>query len=183
MSEIKLAKEKMAKTVESFKHTLAGVRAGRAHPSLLQHIQVEYYGSNTALNQLANVTVEDSRTLKVTPWDKTQLKAISKSIFESDLGINPVEKSDSIYLPLPALNQERRMELIKLVKNEGEDYKVTIRNIRRDTNAYFKNELKEKNITEDEARKSDESVQKLTDEFIAQIDALLKEKQEELLEI
>ncbi len=175
--------QRMQKSVDVLKDNLAKIRTGRAHPSLLDHVVVPYYGTDTPLSQVANVTVSDSRTLAVTPWEKTMTEAVDKAIRESDLGLNPVTAGDVIRVPLPALTEERRKELVKVVRNEVETGRISIRNIRRDVISDAKSELKEKLITEDALRQLEDEVQKLTDQFIAEADTLLKIKEAELMEV
>ena len=177
------ADRRMNKSIEAFKHELAKIRTGRAHPSLLEHVTVNYYGSDVPLNQAANINVLDARTLGITAWDKKMVPEIEKATLNSDLGLNPVTTGELIRVPLPALTEERRKELIKVVRNEGEQAKVAVRNIRRDANHSLKELIKEKNITEDNERKAEDNVQKLTDDHIAQIDKILEEKEKEMMEI
>lgn len=177
------AKVKMGKSVESLKGDLAGVRTGRANTALLDNITVDYYGSSTALNQVANVAVADSRTLSITPWEKDMVAPIEKAIMTSSLGLNPVSAGMVIRLPLPPLTEERRKEMVKVVHGHGEGCKIAIRNIRRSANQDFKTLLNEKDITEDELHQSEDSIQKLTDQFVAKVDVLVKEKEAELMEI
>ncbi len=177
------AAERMQKSVDSLAGELQRVRTGRAHPSLLEHIQVDYYGTMTPLKQVANITVDDARTLSVAPWEKPMVQVIEKAIMESDLGLNPMTAGTLMRIPLPPLTEERRREMVKLVKNTGEGAKVAVRNIRRDANGDFKELLKEKEITEDEERGAQDSVQKLTDTFVGKIDAALAVKEKELMEV
>lgn len=177
------ADRRMNKSLEAFTHELAKIRTGRAHPSLLEHVTVNYYGSDVPLNQASNINVLDARTLGITAWDKKMVPDIEKAILNSDLGLNPVTTGDLIRVPLPALTEERRKELIKVVRNEGEQAKVAVRNIRRDANHSLKELIKEKSITEDDERKAEDKVQKLTDDHIAQIDKILEEKEKEMMEI
>ncbi|MDH5302324.1 MAG: ribosome recycling factor [Gammaproteobacteria bacterium] len=177
------AEKRMKKTIESFKHDLTKIRTGRANASLLDNITVEYYGSQVPLSQVANVNVSDARTLTVAPWEKSMVKAIEKAIMSSGLGLNPVVNGDIMRVPLPALTEERRRDLIKVVKSEGEGAKVAIRNIRRDVLTDVKAQLKEKTITEDEERRGQDQIQKITDKYIHEVDDLLKVKEAELLEI
>lgn len=174
---------RMKKCIESLKTELAKLRTGRAHPGLLDHIMVSSYGSDMPLNQVASVSVSDARTLTVTPWDKGMLANIEKAIRISDLGLNPASAGNAIRVPLPPLTEERRREMVKLVKQEGENAKVAVRNIRRDGNDELKKKLKDKEISEDEERRSQEQIQKLTDKFIAEVDSLLSQKEKELMEI
>ncbi len=177
------AASRMDKSLESLKAELARIRTGRAHPSLLEHVHVEYYGSEVPINQAANVAVEDSRTLAVTAWDKSMVGKIEKAILTSDLGLNPATAGTVIRVPLPALTEERRGELSKVVHGEGEQAKVAIRNIRRDANHHIKELLKDKQITEDEQRKAETDIQQLTDRHCEQVDGMVVEKEKELMEI
>ena len=179
----KRTRERMQKSIESLKHELAKIRTGRAHPSLLEHVKVDYYGSEVPISQVANVTIEDSRTLTVTPWEKTMVQAVDKAIRSSDLGLNPATTGLVIRVPMPPLTEQRRKELIKVVRHEGEGGKVAIRNIRRDANAEIKTALKEKQISEDQERRVEEQIQKLTDQSIKEIDVLLDEKEADLMAI
>ena len=180
---IKDAEVRMGKSVESLKIELTKIRTGRAHPSLLDQIQVDYYGAATPINQVANVAVEDSRTLSVTPWEKDMVQKVEKAIMSSDLGLNPATAGTVIRIPMPPLTEERRRDLVKVVKHEAEGARVAIRNIRRDANSDFKDLLKEKEISEDEERKAEESIQKVTDSYIAKIDQVLADKEAELMEV
>jgi ribosome recycling factor len=180
---IKDAEMRMQKSVESFKVDIAKVRTGRAHPSLLEHLRVDFYGTSTPLNQVANVTVSDARTLSITPWEKKMIPVIEKAIMTSDLGLNPATNSDVIRVPLPALTEQRRKELSKVVRNEAEDARISVRNARRDANTELKDQLKDKAIAEDEERRLSENIQKITDKFIAEIDHLLAAKEAELMAI
>lgn len=173
----------MAKAIESLKSELNKLRTGRAHPGLLEHIKVDYYGNPTPLNQIASVTVTDSRTLSVTPWDKTMVQPIEKAIINSDLGLNPNTAGTVIRVPLPSLTEERRKDLVRVVKTEAENARIAVRNIRRDANSNIKNLYKEKQIGEDEERRAQENIQRLTDDFIKEIDEILADKEKELLEI
>ena len=177
------ADDRMNKTLETLKHELVKIRTGRAHTSLLDHITVDYYGSNVPVNQAANVSVLDARTLAITAWDKKSIPAIEKAILNSDLGLNPVTAGEVIRIPLPPLTEERRKELIKVVRAEGEKAKVAVRNIRRDANHSFKEKIKDKTISEDDEHRGEETVQKITDDHISKIDKLIEEKEKELLEI
>ena len=177
------AGERMGKSVEACRHELSKIRTGRAHPSLLDHITVEYYGADTPLSQVANGAVEDSRTLSITPWEKSMVQVIEKAIMTSDLGLNPNTAGTVIRVPLPPLTEERRKDLIRVVRHEVEGSRVAIRNIRRDANGDLKELLKEKEISEDEERRGQETVQKLTDQYIAEVDKLLEAKEAELMEI
>lgn len=177
------AELRMQKGLEAFKQEISKLRTGRAHPSLLDHIRVDYYGTETPLSQVANVTVGDSRTLVITPWEKKMMSVIEKAIMTSNLGLNPATTSDIIRIPLPALTEERRKELIKVAKSEAEEARVTVRNIRRDANNAFKELLKKKEIAEDEERRLTDNVQKLTDKSIADIDSVLSAKESDLMAI
>ena len=177
------AETRMGKSVESLKGDLIKIRTGRAHPSLLEHITVEYYGSEVPLTQVANVNVADARTLSVTPWEKPMVQVIEKAIINSDMGLNPATAGEVIRIPLPPLTEERRKDLIKVVRQEGEGAKVAIRNIRRDVLGDIKTLLKEKEITEDEERQSQDEIQKITDKYVAMVDEVLKEKEKDLMEI
>jgi ribosome recycling factor len=177
------AANRMGKSIEVLKSEFAKIRTGRAHPSLLDQITVSYYGVDTPLSQIANVAIEDSRTLTVTPWEKTMVQAIEKAIMTSDLGLNPATSGLLIRIPLPVLTEERRRELVKLVKQEAENGKVAIRNIRRDANSEIKEALKEKLVSEDEAHGGEEKIQKLTDKYIKEVEKLLEGKEADLLSI
>lgn len=177
------AESRMLKSIEAFKVEISRVRTGRAHPAFLEKVMVDYYGSATPLNQVANVTASDSRTLMVTPWEKTMVAAVEKAILNADLGLNPATSGNAIRVPMPALTEERRKELIKVVRNIAENGRVAIRNIRRDANATIKDLLKEKDISEDDERRGEDLIQKLTDKHIAVIDGLIKEKEADLVEI
>ncbi|MGQ4276038.1 ribosome recycling factor [Pseudidiomarina sp. E22-M8] len=184
INEIKLdAKQRMEKTVEALRSQVSKVRTGRAHPSLLDSVTVNYYGVETPLKQLANITIEDSRTLALTVFDKSSSGAVEKAIMTSDLGLNPAAAGTVIRIPLPALTEERRRDLVKIVRAEAEQGRVAIRNIRRDANSDLKELLKEKEITEDEEHRGNDDIQKLTDTFVAKIDELLAEKERDLMEV
>ena len=180
---IKDAESRMQKSIESLKGELAKVRTGRAHPSLLEHIIVDYYGNDTPLNQVANIGVEDARTLTVTPWEKPMVQAVEKAIMKSDLGLNPNTAGSVIRIPMPQLTEERRRDLVKVVKHEGENAKVAIRNIRRDANSDFKMLEKEKEISEDEERKVQEDIQKITDKYVKAIDDTVAVKETDLMKV
>jgi len=177
------ASERMDKSISSLQQSLTKLRTGRAHTSLLDHITVEYYGSQVPLNQVANVNVDDSRTLAVSPWEKTMVQPIEKAIMKSDLGLNPVTAGTTIRVPLPPLTEERRKDMIKLVRHEAEGGRIAIRNIRRDALSDIKDLLKEKMIGEDEEHRAHDEVQLITDKHIASIDAVLATKESELMEI
>jgi ribosome recycling factor len=177
------AQRRMGKSIDSLAIELTKIRTGRANPSLLDHIRVEYYGSEVPLNNVANIAIEDSRTLTVTAFEKDMTPVIEKAIMKSDLGITPNSAGTVIRIPLPALTEERRRELVKVVKAEAEGARVAIRNIRRDANGDFKDMVKEKMISEDEERRGADQIQKITDEYIAKIEVIVNEKEKELLEI
>ncbi len=173
----------MGKSIESLKNELSKIRTGRANISLLDHVMVDYYGSDVPINQAATVSVEDARTLAVSPWEKAMVPAVEKAILNSDMGLNPVTSGDVIRVPLPALTEERRKDLVKLVRQEAEQGRVAIRNIRRDANGDLKELVKEKEISEDEERVGLDAVQKLTDKFVHEIEEILTTKEKELMEI
>ncbi|MCH9698970.1 MAG: ribosome recycling factor [Gammaproteobacteria bacterium] len=174
---------RMQKSVEAFKHELSKIRTGRAHPSLLEQIKVPYYGVETPLSQVASIGVEDARTLTVTPWEKPMVSQVEKAILSSDLGLNPATTGDLIRVPMPPLTEERRQELVKVVRAEAENSRIAVRNIRRDANSDIKDAQKEKMINEDDAHKAEDRIQKITDSFIEQIDSILKEKETDLMAI
>jgi ribosome recycling factor len=174
---------RMHKSVDALSQELLKIRTGRAHPSLLDHLTVPYYGSDTPLKQVANVSVEDSRTLVVTPWEKDIVKAVEKAIMTANLGLNPSTAGTVIRIPMPPLTEERRRDLVRVVKQEGEGARVAVRNIRRDANSDFRELLKEKEISEDECRGAEDAIQKLTDTYVAMIDKVLVTKEAELMEI
>ena len=183
LAEIKKdTRTRMGKSLESLRHELAKIRTGRAHPSLLEHVHVDYYGSDVPIGQAANVTIEDARTLAVTPWDKSMVQVIEKAILTSDLGLNPNTAGTVIRIPLPPLTEERRVELGKVVHNEGENAKIAIRNIRRDANHHLKELLKSKDISEDEERRAEGEIQQITDDSVSKVDDIVGEKEKELLE-
>lgn len=175
------AAERMAKSVTSLQSELTKIRTGRAHPSLLEHISVDYYGSSVPLSQVSNITAEDARTLCVTLWEDSMIKVVEKAIMSSDLGLNPMSAGTVIRVPLPPLTEERRKDLVRVVRNEAEGGRVAIRNIRRDANSDFKALEKEGDISEDDERKAQDDIQKLTNKSIAEIDQVLKAKEEELM--
>ena len=177
------AETRMGKSVDSLRTELTKIRTGRAHPSLLDQIMVDYYGTDTPINQVANVTVEDSRTLAVAPWEKQMVAVVEKAIMNSGLGLNPSTAGNLIRIPMPPLTEERRRELVKVVKGEGENAKIAVRNIRRDANSDFKDLLKEKEISEDESRQAEDNVQKHTDKFVTAVDEVISVKEKELMEI
>ena len=180
---LKDAGTRMKKSVESLETDFTKIRTGRAHTSLLDHITVEYYGSPVPLSQVAKINVEDSRTLTVTPWEKDMVKAVDKAIMSSDLGLNPSTAGTVIRIPMPPMTEERRRDLVKVVRAEAEGGRVAIRNIRRDANSDLKSLEKEKEISEDELRRSEDSVQKLTDQFVGEIEKVLEKKEKELMEV
>lgn len=179
----KTAEQKMKKTVEALKTDLGKVRTGRAHTGLLDHVMVDYYGNPTPLPQVANVTLLDGRTIGVSPWEKKMAQAVEKAIRDSDLGLNPMTQGDIVRVPMPALTEERRKDLIKVVRHEGENARVAVRNIRRDANTQLKDLLKKKSVAEDEERRAQDDVQKLTDRSIAEIDKILEVKEADLMAI
>jgi ribosome recycling factor len=179
----KTAEEKMAKSVDALKHDLAKVRTGRAHTGLLDHIHVDYYGSPMPIAQCANITLADARTITVQPWEKKMVQVIEKAIRDSDLGLNPATSGDLIRVPMPALTEERRRDLIKVVRHEAENARIAVRNIRRDANEHLKKLLKDHAVAEDDERHAQTDVQKLTDRFIAEIDRVLAAKEADLMAI
>lgn len=179
----KTTEGKMLKTLEALKNDLQKIRTGRAHVGLLDHVQVDYYGSPVPVNQVANITLVDARTLGVQPWEKNMVQKVEKAIRDSDLGLNPATQGDLIRVPMPALTEERRRDLIKVVKQEGEGAKVAIRNLRRDANNHLKDALKKGEIPEDNERKAQDDIQKLTDKYIAEVDKMLAAKEAELMQV
>ncbi|MBW7900033.1 MAG: ribosome recycling factor [Rhodocyclaceae bacterium] len=179
----KNTESKMQKSLEALKNDLAKVRTGRAHTGLLDHIQVEYYGSLVPLSQVANVTLVDARTIGVQPWEKPMVAKVEKAIRDSDLGLNPATQGELIRVPMPALTEERRRELTKVVKHEGENAKVAVRNLRRDANSALKDGVKAKTISEDDERRAQDDIQKLTDKYVAEIDKMLAQKESELMAV
>ncbi|MDP1634947.1 MAG: ribosome recycling factor [Gallionellaceae bacterium] len=179
----KNVEQKMSKSLEALKADLGKIRTGRAHTGILDHVMVDYYGSPTAVNQVANITLTDARTIGVQPYEKNMIGPIEKAIRDSDLGLNPATNGDLIRVPMPMLTEERRRDLIKVVKGEGEDAKVAVRNIRRDANEQLKKLLKDKAVGEDEERRAQDDVQKLTDRFVAEIDKALQTKEAELMAV
>lgn len=180
---IKDAKVKMDKSVKTFREEIARIRTGKATTALLDGVKVEYYGSTLPLNQVSNVSVLDAQTLSVTPWDKSMVMPIEKAILSADLGLNPVNDGTNIKVPVPKLNEERRKELVKLVKKYGEDCKVAIRNVRRDANDNLKKQEKNKELSEDELKKAEEEVQKITDEHTKWVDEIMEHKEKEIMEV
>ncbi|HRJ52803.1 MAG TPA: ribosome recycling factor [Candidatus Thiothrix moscowensis] len=177
------AEQRMHKSIEALKNDLTKIRTGRAHPSLLDQVTVDYYGADVPLSQVANVSTEDARTLKVVPWEKPMAAKIEKAILTSNLGLNPASDGNVIRVPLPALTEERRRDLVKVVKSEAEGARVAIRNIRRDANSDFKALLKEKEISEDEERRATDDIQKMTDQYIKEVEVVLEKKEKELMEV
>ncbi len=176
------ASKRMGRSVEALREELRRVRTGRANTSLLEHISVDYYGSEVPINQVASVVVEDSRTLAVTPWEKQMVQVVEKAILTSDLGLTPVTAGTVIRVPLPPMTEERRKDLVKVVRHEGESAKIAVRNIRRDALSDFKDMLKDKLITEDEDHRAQDEIQKLTDRFVGNIDEIVKEKETEIMD-
>lgn len=179
----KTAEQKMQKSLEALKTDLGKVRTGRAHTGILDHITVDYYGTQMPLNQVANLTLIDARTIGISPWEKKMGAVIEKAIRDSELGLNPSAQGDLIRVPMPALTEERRRELIKVVKGEGENARVAVRNLRRDANHHLKDLLKQKAVSEDDERRAQDEIQKLTDKFIAEIDKLLAAKETDLMAV
>lgn len=179
----KNAAARMDKSIESLKHELAKIRTGRAHPSLLEHVKVSYYGSEQPLNHVASVTVEDARTLAVNPFDRSMIGAVEKAILTADLGLNPATVGTTIRVPMPPLTEARRKELVKVVRQEAENARVAVRNIRRDALAELKEALKVKQISEDEERRAQDQIQKLTDRYVKDIDKFLEEKEADLMTV
>jgi ribosome recycling factor len=180
---IKDAEMRMRKNIEAFKAAIGKLRTGRAHPSILDHVRVDYYGSEVPISQVANISVSDARTLTISAWEKNMVSVIEKAILNSDLGLNPAASGDVLRVPMPALNEERRRELIKVVRTEAEGGRVGIRNVRRDANTELKDLLKNKQITEDEERRYSEDIQKLTDKFVSEIDQLTSAKEADLMSV
>lgn len=176
-------KVRMQKTIDALRSELSKIRTGRAHPSLVEHLKVSYYGSDVPLQQLASITVSDARTLLISPFDKNSVQDIERALLVADLGLNPATAGSVIRLPLPPLSEERRKDLIKVVKSEAESARISVRNIRREANSDVKELLKEKMITEDEEHHAEEEIQKITDQFIAEVDTILTHKEHELMEI
>jgi len=177
------AEKRMAKSAATVQDELGKVRTGRAHPSLLDHILVDFYGTPTPLTQAAGVSIGDARTLVIKVWDKNMVQPIEKAIMESDLGLNPATAGDAIRIPFPPLTEERRRDLVKIVKGEGENGKVAVRNIRRDANNQIKDMLKNKEVSEDDEKRAEDRIQKLTDRFVSDVDKLVEEKEKDLMEI
>lgn len=179
----KTTEQKMQKSLEALKADLGKVRTGRAHAGLLDHVMVDYYGNPTQINQVANITLVDARTIGVQPWEKNMIQKVEKAIREADLGLNPSTNGDQIRVPMPMLTEERRRDLIKVIKSEGENAKVAVRNIRRDANNHLKDALKKKEIAEDEERRMQDEIQKLTDRYVAEIDKALAAKEADLMAV
>jgi ribosome recycling factor len=179
----KQAADKMAKSVDTLKHDLAKVRTGRAHTGIIDHLKVDYYGSEVPINQVANVTLADARTIAVQPFEKKMVQVVEKAIRDSDLGVNPAASGDVVRIPMPALTEERRRELTKIVKHEGENAKVAVRNIRRDGITHLKDLLKEGDVSEDDEKRAQDEVQKMTDKAIADIDRLVAEKEKDVMSV
>ncbi len=179
----KSTEQKMAKSIEALKHDLAKIRTGRAHTGLLDHIQVDYYGSMVPLSQVGNLGLADARTITIQPYEKKMVPVIEKAIRESELGLNPATSGDIVRVPMPPLTEERRKELTKVVRHEGENAKVAVRNLRRDANTHLKELLKKKEVSEDDERRAQDDVQKLTDRYIADIDKVISEKEKEILTV
>jgi len=177
------AQSRMQKSIENLEGNFAKIRTGRAHPSILDAVYVDYYGSEVPISQVANINVEDARTLTVQPWEQPMVQVVEKAIMMSDLGINPVTNGNMMRIPMPPLTEERRRDLSKVARQEAESARVAIRNVRRDANGDVKDLLKEKEITEDDARRSEDRVQKITDEAVKKVDALLAEKESALMEV
>jgi ribosome recycling factor len=177
----KITEQKMQKSLESLQADLAKVRTGRAHTGILDHVQVDYYGSLMPINQVANITLLDARTIGVQPWEKPMVSKVEKAIRDADLGLNPATQGDVIRVPMPALTEERRRDLIKVVKHEGENAKIAIRNLRRDANTHLKDALKSKEISEDDERRAQDDIQKLTDRSVHEVDKLLADKEKDLM--
>ena len=179
----KSAEQKMQKTIDALKHDYQKVRTGRAHTGLLDHIQVDYYGAMMPISQVANITLADARTISVQPWEKKMVQVVEKAIRDSDLGLNPATSSDVIRVPMPPLTEERRKDLIKVVRHEAENARIAVRNVRRDANEHLKKLLKEHTISEDDERHAQTDVQKLTDRYIAEVDKVLQSKEADLLAV
>jgi ribosome recycling factor len=180
---VKDTEARMRKCIDAYKNEIAKLRTGRAHPSILDHVRVNYYGSEMSISQVANITTTDARTLTITPWEKSMVQPIEKAILNSDLGLNPATTGDVIRVPMPALNEERRRELIKVLKSEAENARVSVRTARRDANTSIKELLKSKSITEDDERRLGDDIQKITDKFVAEVDQLTSAKETDLMAI
>lgn len=180
---LKDTRSKMDKSIEALRHELSRIRTGKATTTLLDNVKVDYYGTLTPIRQVANVTVLDSHALSVTPWDKSQIQAIDKAILNADLGLNPVSDGTNLKIPIPLLTEERRKDLVKLVKKFGEDCKIAIRNVRREGNDHLKRAEKDKKITEDQVKEAEDKTQKFTNEHVTMIDEILKHKEKEIMEV
>jgi len=180
---LKDAEARMQKSIESMRGDMAKIRTGRASPALIDHLSVDYYGTATPINQVANVSVQDARTLAVQPWEKNMVPVVEKAIMEANLGFNPVTAGDLIRIPMPPLTEERRKEMVKIAAGEGESGKIAVRNIRRDANGDFKTLEKEKEISEDDEKRANDLVQKLTDKYVSLIDEIVKEKEADILQV
>jgi ribosome recycling factor len=177
------ARKRMQKSVEALRHEFSGIRTGRAHTGLLEHVTVDYYGADVPLHHAANIHVEDARTLAVQPWEKSMVPKIEKAILNASLGLNPVSAGTVIRVPMPPLTEERRKELVKVVRQEAENARIAVRNIRRDINSELKSLRKQKEITEDDEHAGEQAIQKITDEFIGEIDSMLERKESDLMEV
>ena len=177
------ARERMTKCVQTFQSDMKKLRTGRAHPSLIEHLKVDYYGTDTPLNQVANIAVEDGRTLVVSPWEKTMVQPIEKAIHKSDLGLNPMTAGTVIRIPMPALTEERRRDITKVLRQDAEGARVAVRNVRRDVMSDIKDLLKEKLISQDDEKRAETEIQKLTDKYIADIEAALAAKEKEVMQV
>ncbi len=180
---LKDAEQRMQKSIESMQADMAKIRTGRASPALINHLEVDYYGTRTPITQVANINVQDARTLAVQPWEKNMVPVIEKAIMEANLGFNPVTTGDLIRIPLPPLTEERRREMVKIASGEGENGKIAVRNIRRDANSDFKALLKDKEITEDDDKRAQDAIQKLTDTYVQQIDEIVKDKEADIMQV
>lgn len=180
---LKDAEQRMQKSIESMRSEMAKIRTGRASPAVIEHLMVDYYGTQTPLNQVANITVQDARTLALQPWEKQMIPVVEKAIMEANLGLNPMTAGNLIRIPMPALTEERRKEMVKISAAEGEHGKIAVRNIRRDANSDFKTLLTEKEITEDDDRNAQDRIQKLTDRYVAEIDSVVADKEVEILKV
>jgi len=178
-----VTEQKMKKSLESLQADLRKIRTGRAHTGILDHVQVDYYGSMMPINQVANITLLDARTIGVQPWEKPLVAKVEKAIRDSDLGLNPASQGDVIRVPMPALTEERRKDLIKVVKHEGENAKIALRNLRRDANTHLKEALKKKEVSEDDERRAQDEIQKLTDRYVLEVDKLLADKEKDLMAV
>ncbi len=180
---LKDAEQRMQKSIESMRADMAKIRTGRASPAVIDHIMVDYYGTQTLLNQVANITVQDARTLALQPWEKQMIPVVEKAIMEANLGLNPMTAGNLIRIPMPALTEERRKEMVKVAAAEGESGKIAVRNIRRDANSDFKALLSDKDITEDDDRNAQDRIQKMTDRYVAEIDTVVADKEVEILKV